>query len=82
MQAPSPLATLHNSASRSTSFSPRGEARQSIRNFAKDVLPTRGLGLSIAKQIITAHGGQIGFDPVMPHGAAFYVDLPTRSPYV
>jgi signal transduction histidine kinase len=41
-----------------------------------------GLGLSIAKQIIDAHGGNIGYEAVVPHGAAFYVDLPTRPAHV
>ncbi len=37
-----------------------------------------GLGLSISKQIVLAHGGNIGFERVAPHGTAFHVDLPTR----
>jgi two-component system sensor kinase FixL len=55
---------------------------QVFRMFETTKRDGSGLGLSIAKQIIAAHGGQIGFEPVMPHGAAFYVDLPTRSPYL
>ncbi len=38
-----------------------------------------GLGLSIAKQIVVAHGGQIGFERRLPHGTTFYVDLPLRG---
>lgn len=36
----------------------------------------RGLGLSIAKGIIDAHGGKIYAGNVMPHGASFVVELP------
>jgi len=35
-----------------------------------------GLGLPIAKQIVAAHGGQIGFERREPTGTTFYVDLP------
>jgi signal transduction histidine kinase len=37
-----------------------------------------GLGLSIAKQIVVAHGGNIGFERLSPNGTTFYVDLPSR----
>ncbi len=37
-----------------------------------------GLGLSISKQIVLAHGGNIGFERLAPHGTAFHVDLPDR----
>jgi two-component system sensor kinase FixL len=39
-----------------------------------------GLGLSIARQIVLAHGGDIGFERLQPHGTGFYVDLPPRPP--
>ena len=38
-----------------------------------------GLGLSIAKQIVVAHGGHIGFERRSPTGTTFYVDLPSRA---
>lgn len=38
-----------------------------------------GLGLSIAKQIVVAHGGYIGFERLSPNGTTFYVDLPSRA---
>jgi two-component system sensor kinase FixL len=37
-----------------------------------------GLGLSISKQIVLAHGGNIAVERLSPHGTAFHVDLPTR----
>lgn len=37
-----------------------------------------GLGLSIARQIVLAHGGEITFERLRPHGTGFYVDLPLR----
>lgn len=38
-----------------------------------------GLGLPIAKQIVVAHGGHIGFERRKPTGTTFYVDLPTQA---
>lgn len=35
-----------------------------------------GLGLTIAKEIVLAHGGSIAFVPRQPHGTIFHVDLP------
>jgi two-component system sensor kinase FixL len=37
-----------------------------------------GLGLSISKQIVLAHGGNIAFERLAPNGTAFHVDLPAR----
>jgi signal transduction histidine kinase len=40
-----------------------------------------GLGLSIARQYATAHGGSIVYEDAAGHGARFRVDLPTaRTP--
>lgn len=39
-----------------------------------------GLGLPIARQIISAHGGGIEVANAQPHGAVFQVDLPHRGP--
>lgn len=38
-----------------------------------------GLGLSIAKQIIVNHGGQLTYIPIKPHGSRFCMILPLIS---
>jgi CheY-like chemotaxis protein len=38
-----------------------------------------GLGLSIAKQIMTRHGGTIGFEDAPGGGTVFHLDLPSRD---
>lgn len=35
-----------------------------------------GLGLSIVKHLVSLMRGQVGVDPVAPHGSAFWVTLP------
>jgi signal transduction histidine kinase len=39
-----------------------------------------GLGLTIAKQLIEAHGGSISVDNVVPTGARFVIELPVSAP--
>jgi signal transduction histidine kinase len=38
--------------------------------------PGAGLGLAIARAIVTAHGGRIWAEALKPHGAAFRFTLP------
>jgi two-component system sensor kinase FixL len=38
-----------------------------------------GVGLSICKSIVEAHGGEIGFRPNAPHGAVFEFTLPAAG---
>ena len=54
------------------------ESVEMFRLFETTKRNGSGLGLSIAKQIVVAHGGHIGFERRAPHGTTFYVDLPTR----
>jgi len=35
-----------------------------------------GLGLAVAKEIVERHGGRLGVEPNVPHGAVFVVSLP------
>jgi PAS domain S-box-containing protein len=43
-------------------------------------IPGVGLGLTIAKAIVEAHGGELGFDSVEGRGTTFRVRLPRRPP--
>ncbi|MFN8642735.1 MAG: PAS domain S-box protein [Candidatus Binatia bacterium] len=39
-----------------------------------------GIGLAVAKQIVTAHGGTIGHQAREPRGTAFLIELPVGGP--
>ena len=40
-------------------------------------IASTGLGLSIVKALVEAHGGHVGFDSTEGQGSTFYFDLPT-----
>ncbi len=55
------------------------ESVEVFRLFETTKREGSGLGLPIAKQIVVAHGGHIGFERREPTGTTFYVDLPAHA---
>ncbi len=64
---------------------PEGEQSQLFERFFRtaraqdEAIPGVGLGLSITKAIVEAHGGRIGVRSVEGRGTTFRVDLPTGA---
>jgi signal transduction histidine kinase len=42
-------------------------------------IPGTGLGLALAREIVEAHGGRIGFTSAAERGSTFWLELPTAS---
>jgi two-component system sensor kinase FixL len=53
--------------------------KQLYQPFATTKESGMGLGLSISRSIIAAHGGQLAFSNNKTTGATFYFDLPVHS---
>lgn len=62
---------------------PEDRARIFERFYRSSHTPTTvmgaGLGLAIVRRIVEAHGGRIGVDDNVPHGAIFWFTLPLSS---
>lgn len=47
---------------------------------ARAKIPGEGLGLSIVRRVVEAHGGKVGVESVPDEGSRFYMLLPTLAP--
>ncbi|HVM95824.1 MAG TPA: PAS domain S-box protein [Candidatus Acidoferrales bacterium] len=56
------------------------EGTEIFRLFETTKRDGTGLGLAVAKQIVLAHGGTIGFTRLRPTGTVFHVDLLRHGP--
>lgn len=50
------------------------------RNVRESHLPGYGLGLSISRRLVEAHGGSLAFDPAIVDGTRLLLRLPLRMP--
>jgi len=60
---------------------PRGDEERVFEKFYRGPSPQRGfgLGLAICRAIVTAHGGRIWGQNLLPHGAALRFTLPVEG---
>ncbi len=57
---------------------PPQEADQIFNAFFTTKVQGTGMGLSISRSIVESHGGRLWAAGNTPHGASFYISLPTN----
>jgi signal transduction histidine kinase len=65
---------------------PADQQPRIFTKFFRGDAPTRGisgtgLGLALAREIIEAHGGRIGFNSAANQGSTFWIELPAAAKY-